>query len=128
MDAVFEGATINGKQFPFVRVTVAGGARIVRRLNPTISGVIFQFISFQWMRSSAADMRWWKKIRSVAFVKNGLWKVGIVPKELRCSEILLQDAWGIEKCFFDYAEVKVNAHGVLFISAKDSQTEINQEK
>lgn len=126
---LFEGATINGKQFPFVRITVAGGARINKKLNPTLCGTIIQLITFQWLRPASVNIRWWKKLRSIAFVKTGLWKyLRVVPKELRCSNILLREVSEIEKSFFDYAGVKASARGVLFISAKDSQTENNNQK
>jgi hypothetical protein len=122
LDRHFEGARVNGREFPFVRVTVTGSATILKKFNPSLCKIILQLISFQWARPSGKDKRWWKKLRSVAFVKTGLWKwFRIVPKELRCSEITQHEAWEIEESFFVYAGATVNERGVLSLSAKPSQ-------
>jgi hypothetical protein len=122
-DPVFEGATINGKQFPFVRVTVAKQSKIISKFKPTLRGIIAQSLF-----PSSQNKRMWKKVRSVAFVKFGLWKIGVIPKELRCSEMQLKLAGELQASFFGYVAVEVKGHDEPLKTVRDSQTEINQAK
>ena len=97
-DELFEGAEINGKQFPFVRITIAEHAKIVKKFKPrfrdAISKVFFP---------ENETVRTWKRVRSIAFVKTGLWKyLRIIPVEFRCSEISIKQVGEIQASFFSY--------------------------
>ena len=106
MNPAFEGVEISGKQFPFVRVTIARQAEIIKKFKPTIIGVFAQ--SFSPERN---NQRMWKKVRSVAFVKDWKWKYfRIIPKELRCSEIKIQQAGELQASFFSYVGEAVKGH------------------
>lgn len=123
-DELFEGAEINGKKFPFVRVTPASHARILNKLKPTIREIIAQSL----FRSSS-NKRAWKKVRSIAFIKTGTWKwCRIIPKELWCSDIPLRLAGGIQADFFAYVKAEVNAHDALLNSVMPSKTESELKK
>lgn len=112
-DPTFEGAEINGKQFPFVRVTVASQKRIIDRFNPSRLAL---FIDRHF--PEGRTIRIWKNVRSVAFVKDWKWKyLGIVPKELRCSEIGLKSAGEIQASFFGYVAGIANEYRSLSDSA-----------
>ncbi|MBE3139046.1 MAG: hypothetical protein IMZ53_00520 [Thermoplasmata archaeon] len=123
MDAVFEGATINGKQFPFVRVTVTRQAKIISKFKPTLRGIIANSLF-----PSSQNKRMWKKVRSVAFVKYGLWKIGIIPKELRCSEMQLKLAGELQANFFGYVAAEVKGHDEPLSAVRGSQTETSPAK
>jgi hypothetical protein len=120
----FDGARINGKEFPFVRVTVAKHKKICKKLNITMREAVLMHIA-----SAGNKMREWKKIRSVAYVKTGLWKwMRIVPKELRCSQLDLDTAGGLKADFFDYVWTKVREHDRHLLSVKGSQIESAPKK
>lgn len=119
----FEGAIINGKQFPFVRVTVAMQSSIVRRLRVRMIDMVSAKL-FPYRR----NLRAWKRVRAIAFVKNPLWKyLRIIPKELRCSQINLSTAGEIQARFFGYVGETVKEHDRHLLSQNPSKTETNQE-
>jgi hypothetical protein len=120
MTSTFEGAEIDGKQFPFVRVTIAQQGKIIRGLFKPRFRDLFSMA----FRPESEKKRIWKRFRSTAFIKSGLWKwFRIIPRELRCSTILINQAEEIEARFFAYAAEK----GIVFnppsTSAKNSKTE-----
>lgn len=123
-EPTFEGAEINGKQFPFVRVTIASQKRIIDRFNPSRLA-IFLDEHFPGGRM----IRVWKHVRSVAFVKDWKWKYfRIVPKELRCSEIGIKQAGEIQASFFVYVAAIVNEYRSLSNSAMTGLTEKQSTK
>jgi hypothetical protein len=123
-EKVFEGATISGKEFPFVRLTINSTAKLLKKLKPSICSVFVNAMS-----PNKEQKRWWIKVRSVAFVKTGLWKYfGIIPKELRCSVILQKEAEAAEESFFVYAPEIVQRLSRQLNSVKSSQTENNKPK
>jgi hypothetical protein len=104
---VNDSVEIGGKQFQFVRITVSKQAEIIRK--------IFRrklFVGLMHILDPAGDNgRSWKKVRSVAFVKDWKWKyLRIIPKELRCSELSLRQSGELQASFFDYVAAEVNAH------------------
>ena len=122
---IFEGAVIGDKQFPFVRVTVAKQAKIINKFKPTIINSICQ-----WLWPERNNLRMWKRVRSVAFVKTGLWKwlwflpfEFVVPKELRCSEMSLKQAGELQASFFARVGEIVKGHDAPLLSLNSSQTQ-----
>lgn len=115
----FEGAEINGKLFPFVRITIASQAQIQNKFTPSRLAL--------WLDKHFPEKRIyrvWKQVRSVAFVKDWKWKYfGIVPKELRFSEITLKQAGEIQASFFVYVAETVSVYDKLSRSAMTVQTE-----
>jgi len=166
MDDTFEGAIINGKRFPFVRITMAEQPKIQRKLNRLklydffvawfylrrIQKIILRFKKYgipakdvmdqtedpnsfimtlarrsfigglQARRTETEPTRQWKKVRDAAFEKRGLWKFGIVPKELWCSQIKFQDAGGIQADFFALWRAAGKEYSEHLDSLKDSKT------
>jgi hypothetical protein len=122
-DKTFEGAEIDGKQFPFVRVTVANQLKIINRFKPTLYGAFIQ--RFFPERN---NLRMWKRVRSIAFEKTGLWKIGIIPKELRCSEMSLKQAGEIQASFFALVKEIVAAHDAPLVSLNKSLIENKETK
>lgn len=123
-EEIFEGAEIDGKRFPFIRVTVAGQKKVVKKFKPNLRDLL----SATFFPSSA-NIRSWKKTRSVAFVKTGIWKwFRIVPKELRCSEMNLKLAGELQARFFDIVGETVKGHDAPLLSLNPSQTEIKKAK
>jgi hypothetical protein len=103
---LFEGEEINGKRFPFIYLTVTESANILKKLLPSFRHDMMNIFS-----RSGTKKRWWKKVRSFAFQKTGMWKwFGIIPKELCCSIISTKKADEIEDHFFVYAEVIVQEY------------------
>lgn len=124
MISTFEGAEINGKQFPFVRVTVAKQVKIIKKFKPTI----FNAIAERFF-PEGNNKRMWKRVRSVAFVKDWKWKyLRIVPKELRCSEISINMVGGLEARFFAYVREMVKEHDGQLLSATYSKIESEPTK
>lgn len=117
----FEGAEIDGKRFPFVRLTVNGFAHMSKKLQPTLLSVLISAFF-----PAKKKKRWWKKVRAAAFVKRGSWRIGIVPKELRCSVMLQKKAEEIEESFFRYAGVPVQEQKEPSASANPTQTLKNE--
>jgi len=118
MDELFQGAEINGKQFPFVRVTVAKQAKIIKRFNPGFFGRMMQILF-----PLRNNLRMWKRVRSVAFIKTGSWKyLRIIPKELRSSEISLKLAGELQASFFSYVGVEVEGHDKPLLSVTGLKT------
>jgi hypothetical protein len=120
----FEGAEINGKQFPFVRITIAEQGRIAKRLRGTfrdaVSNIFFPHRGY---------LRMWKKVRSIAFVKNWQWKyLRIIPQELRCSQIDMKIAGELQVSFFGYIRGTVSAYEEFLKSLNPSPIETNKEK
>lgn len=125
---VFEGYKAeNGKQFPFVRVTVAKQAKVINKFKIPVWNILFKiYCAFTPARN---NLRMWKKVRSVAFVKSGLWKyLRIIPKELRCSEMQLKLAGELQASFFGYVEAEVKGHDAPLLSLKGSPIENNKAK
>ena len=116
-EKLFEGAISGEKHFPFVRLTVTKSEKIIKELLPSRWQITKNIIS-----RSGVKKRWWIKIRSIAFEKSGLWKIGIVPKELRCSVIPQKKAEEIEDNFFVYAEEIVKEYERLLSSSNPSLT------
>jgi hypothetical protein len=127
-DKTFEGITVGGKKFPFVRLTINSTAILLKKLRPGFwrsIGVVAATI----INPQSNKKRWWKQIRSVAFVKTGAWKYfGIVPRELRCSVMLQKEAEAAEESFFAYALEIVREFNKPSNSVKVSQTENNNLK
>ena len=106
----FDGAVIGNKQFPFRPLTVTQSRKVLRHLMmPNLPRRVKNVILNAFARTGMKK-RWWKQVRSVAFVRTGLWRVGIVPKELRCSVILDTKTDEIENDFFVYAKVIVQEY------------------
>jgi hypothetical protein len=134
-DELFEGIIFNKgqtneKRFPFVRITVAKQVKIINKFKPTIRNAVVQFIA-----PSKINFRMWRKVRSVAFIKTGLWKwfgflpfEFIIPKELRCNEILLDLAGELQASFFRFVAAAVKGHDEPLLSLKNSQTENKEVK
>jgi len=102
----FNGAEINGKKFPFVRVTIAKQERIIQQFKPTIRTAFME----RW-RPEGNNKRMWKRVRSLAFEKTGLWKwLRIVPEELRCSNMSLKLAGELQARFFSSVAAEVKEH------------------
>ena len=114
---VFDGAIFGNKKFPFVTLTVTKSEMIIKELLPSRWQITKNIIS-----RSGVKKRWWIKIRSIAFEKSELWKIGIVPKELRCSVIPQKKAEEIEDNFFVYAEEIVKEYERLLSSSNPSLT------
>lgn len=97
-EEIFEGAEINGKKFPFKRLTISSSAKMVKILMPSfyqsLKNIFFSYNQKKY---------WWKKVRSAAFERRGLWRFGIIPRELRCSVVEPKKAEEIEESFFVYA-------------------------
>lgn len=120
----FEGAEINGKQFPFIRVTIASQKRIADKFMPSRLSL---FLDRHF--PERLIFRMWKRVRSVAFVKDWKWKYfRIIPKELRCSEIGLKSVGEIQASFFVYVAETVSAYNLLSSSAMTGQTKSASEK
>jgi hypothetical protein len=114
----FEGAEVGGKRFPFARITVAAQPKIIRTFRPTVIAALREKYFPQ-----TNNLRMWKKVRAVAFVKDWKWKyLGIIPKELRSSEIGLKESGEIQASFFVYLQGMVNGHDAPLLSAIDSKT------
>ena len=114
---IFEGAIIGDKQFPFVRVTVAKQAKIINKFKPTIINSICQ-----WLWPERNNLRMWKRVRSIAFEKDWKWKFfGIIPKELRCSEMSLKQAGELQASFFARVGEIVKGHDAPLLSLNSSQ-------
>jgi hypothetical protein len=108
-DVMFDGYEAeNGKKFPFVQLTMTQVARMNRKLFKPGFWRSVGIAVATLVRREDLDKRWWKKIRSIAFAKRGLWRVGIVPKELRCSNIPFVKAVKCEEDFFVYAREIAN--------------------
>jgi hypothetical protein len=119
MSEQFEGAIVGGKEFPFIRITVASQAKILKKFKPSFWGAIAE-----WLWPERNNLRMWKKVRSIAFVKDWKWKyLRIMPKELRCKELNLNEAGGIKADFFAYARAKANEHDAPLLSLSPSKTE-----
>lgn len=125
-DESFEGVELNGKQFPFVRITESMQPKIIKKITKTNwRAVLYNFWKQKARIKYIADnpkatykdlileglvyssvyqsKREWKIIRSVAFQKNFLWKwFGIIPYELRCNVIEIRKAREIKKKFDNY--------------------------
>ena len=120
----FEGAEINGKQFPFVRITVSQQKSIINRFKPTVLGILFEKYFPQTINQRA-----WKRTRSIAFEKDWKWKYfGIIPKELRCSHMGLKQAGEIQADFFSRLWATVQGHDAPWLSAIASRMGIEQTK
>jgi hypothetical protein len=98
----FEGFIIGEKRFPFKRLTITNSAKMLKELLPSV----FQSLRNVWFPYNEKK-RWWIKVRNAAFERYGLWRIGIIPKELRCSVILPDKAEEAEESFFDYARAIV---------------------
>jgi hypothetical protein len=116
----FEGAEINGKRFPFIRVSVANEPKIINRFLPHwpyIGRILDHYFPL------TANKRAWKKVRRIAFEKDWKWKYfGIIPKELRCSEIKIQVAGGIQVDFFAYVAEARKEFSELIPSVNNTRT------
>jgi hypothetical protein len=125
-EEIFEGAELKGKRFPFKQLTVTQNAKMNKKLfTPGFWRLMFNgFASV--LRNEDTEKRMWKQIRSVAFEKKGLWRIGIVPKELRCSVIRFEEAARIGADFFKYAGVKAKEQSVPSNSASSSQIKSNK--
>jgi hypothetical protein len=95
----FEGVVIGGKKFPFKYLSITQAAQIRRKLIPGLFRSIGIAI-ITLLTPYNGKKRWWKRIRSVAFRKQGLWKLGIIPYNLRCSVIKPKEAEEAEENFF----------------------------
>jgi hypothetical protein len=123
-DEIFEGYQIGEKKFPFIRVTVAGQAKVVKRFRTT-----FRDLFSKTLFPHSANIRMWKRLRSVAFVKNPLWKyLRIIPKELRCSEMNLKTAGELQARFFVIVGEIVKGHDAPLLSLNPSQTANKEAK
>jgi hypothetical protein len=117
-ESTFEGLEIEGKQFPFKRITLSHQAKIIHKLKPSYIEAIFLWL-FPWKRNK----RMWIRVRSLAFEKGWKWKVfRIIPKELRCSHIPISIAGGTQADFFKRVEVEVKGHDKPLISLDTSVT------
>lgn len=111
-----EGAEVGGKYFPFKPLTVTQSKRILKKLlMPNIFIRLKNIIA-----RKGANKRWWKRVRNTAFVRTGWWHLGIVPKELRCSNIKDSKATEIEESFFAFAEETVKEYNRLSILSNPS--------
>jgi hypothetical protein len=144
---------INGKEFEFIRVTVTKQVEIAKKFkmslidtviesgyitrrkkfldaNPNIEITEKELMDLGLIRVDVkANKKAWKKIRSVAFIKTGLWKyLRIIPKELRCSQIQLKQAGELQASFFDYVGAEVKAHDTPLNSAQSTQIENKEAK
>jgi hypothetical protein len=125
----FDGAVFGERRFPFAQLTVSGSAKIVRRLLTTRNPIVFFYRGLKNIFSrSTIKKRWWIKVRSVAFEHHGLWRLGVVPKELRCSVITQKKAEEIEDSFFDFAEEILKEYKELSLLSNPSQTVNNKVK
>jgi hypothetical protein len=117
-DETFEGAEVDGKRFPFIRISVAMEPKLIKKFLPsTIDAVLNKLFPL------TANMRAWKKVRRIALQKDWKWKyLGIIPKELRCSNIKIQVAGGIQADFFAYVTTNHEEFKKLFDSVNNSQT------
>jgi hypothetical protein len=121
---VNDSVEIGGKPFQFVRITVSGQARIIRKFSRSLYAGLAHIVN-----PAGDNSRQWKKVRSVAFVKDWKWKyLRIVPKELRCSEISLKQAGELQASFFGYVAAEVTAHDLPLISQTLLKTENEQTK
>lgn len=123
MTSTFDGAEINGKQFPFARITIAHQPKCIKKFSPTIVSTLRERCFPQ-----TNNLRMWKRVRAVAFEKDWKWKLGIIPKELRCSEIGLKEAGEIQARFFDYLQEMVKGHDEPLLSAINIKTVSDQVK
>ena len=151
-DELFEGAVINGKEFPFVRITESMQPKILKKLsrldwrallynlwkqkkrveyvknnpNATYKDLVKEGLVYI---SIYHNKREWKIIRSVAFEKNFLWKVfGIIPYELRCNVIKVQDSKDIKKKFDNYLMEATQEPEGQIVSSEGSETKNNNPK
>ena len=117
-DELFDGAVVDGKRFPFIRVTVANEPKLIRRFRPsTFAALLDKYFPL------TANARSWKKVRRIAIEKDWKWRyLRIIPKELRCSQIKIQVAGGIQADFFAYCARNRKEFSALFDSANSSQT------
>jgi hypothetical protein len=123
----FDGAILKDKKgrekrFPFVELNVTESAKILKKILPSSRSKVANIISKSGMKK-----RWWVKIRSIAFKKTGLWRIGIIPRELRCSVIKQGDADDIEERFFVYAEAIVQEYNRLLKLSNPSLTPIKNK-
>ena len=98
---LFEGAIIGGKKFPFKYLSMIQAAQIHRKLIPGLFRSVGIAI-LTLITPHNQNIRWWERVRSVAFQRQGLWKLGIIPKELRCSVIKPKEAEDAEESFFAF--------------------------
>ena len=124
MESKFEGAEINGKQFPFVRITVSKQLEILKKFKPKARDILFQRF-----KPETNNSRMWKKTRSVAFVKGWKWKYFfIVPKELRLAQMGLKLSGEIQADFFAYVGAEVKGHDEQLNSVSHSKIESSPAK
>jgi hypothetical protein len=116
---VNDSVEIGGKQFPFIRVTVSKQSEIIKMFQLGLFAGLAHILN-----PSGDNRRMWKRVRSVAFVKDWRWKyLRIIPEELRCNEVSLRQAGEIQASFFEYARAEVNAHDQPLRSQTSSKTE-----
>lgn len=121
---MIDSVDVGGKQFQFVRITVSKQARIIRKFQRSLLAGLAHI-----MDPAGDNGRAWRKVRSVAFVKDWKWKyLRIVPKELRCSDMSLKQAGELQASFFVYVAEEVKAHDLPLLSQNLSKTEIVQSQ
>ena len=116
-DILFEGAVIEGRAFPFIKVTLSGHAKIMRFFYH--GGFLGQlrYSTHLLFFPSRSVIREWKMFRSIAFKKNFTWKIfRIIPKELRIKSFNLRDYKVIKKSFFEYSVER----GIVFVEPSRS--------
>ncbi len=139
-----EGAAVGGKFFPFVRVTPNSQARIMKKMRITrlealafrarlkkqnkMKLSIFEVAILERFERTQSRLEW-KRVRSVAFIKNFTWRwFGIVPKELRCSNIEVSSTGGIQADFFKYFTGQVEEYRKPLEILKPSPTPVSPKK
>jgi hypothetical protein len=123
-ELIFGGAIVNGREFPFIRITVSAHSKITNKFHKTIRQVVADTLFPSGFRK-----REWKRVRSVAYVKDWRWKwLRIIPKELRIKNLDLEIAGGLKADFFGYWREKVKAHDEPLNLLNPSPTENNSTK
>jgi hypothetical protein len=152
MEEIFDGIVLNGKRFPFVRVTESMQPKIVKRSTKldwravlynfwkqkarnkyiaehpqaTYKDLILEGLVYSSIYQSKRE---WKIIRSVAFDRSDyfFWKWFrlriFVPYELRCNIIETRQAREIKKKFDNYLTEVTKDHEEPIDSSNNLATE-----
>lgn len=110
-----ESIKIGTREFSFTRITLARQEQIEAKLVNRKQHKRFQKIF---------NRLYWRKFCRLAFVMDFKWKyLGLVPNELKYSNVSLKDFGGIQAAFFGYYGAIAKELGEQFKSFGNSGTQ-----
>jgi len=127
-----------GRSFQFIHRTLAGEAKInhtVYQIRRGRNGDYYKKLRLPLRSALLALFRpdklpiyGWKHIRNNAFVKTGAWKwFGIIPKELRITYLLPENAGGLQAHFFELFPETLTSSGTQSNSLTGGKIEMQNE-